>query len=45
MSFLTANGILVLIPSALFLASKATAAEFGTGIYAIQALELAAGRR
>jgi len=32
-----------LIPSALFLASKAKAAEFDTGFYAVQALELAAG--
>jgi hypothetical protein len=38
-----ANGVLVLIPSALFLASKAGAAEFDTGFYAVQALELAAG--
>jgi hypothetical protein len=40
---IAANGILVLIPSALFLASKARAAEFDTGFYAVQALELAAG--
>ncbi|MGA7427322.1 MAG: hypothetical protein WBX07_12095, partial [Rhodoplanes sp.] len=36
-------GILVLIPAALFLASKASAAEFDTSFYAVQALELAAG--
>jgi hypothetical protein len=39
----TANGILVLIPAALFLASKAQAAEFDTTFYAVQAHELAAG--
>jgi hypothetical protein len=43
MPLIAANGILVLIPSALFLASKASAAEFDTGFYAVQALELAAG--
>jgi hypothetical protein len=43
MPLIAANGILVLIPSALFLATKAGAAEFDTGFYAMQALELAAG--
>lgn len=43
MPLIAANGILVLIPSALFLASKAGAAEFDTGFYAVQVLELAAG--
>lgn len=43
MPLIAANGILVLIPSALFLAFKARAAEFDTGFYAVQALELAAG--
>ena len=43
MQVTAANGILVLIPSALFLASKARAAEFDTVFYAVQALELAAG--
>jgi hypothetical protein len=43
MPLIVANGILVLIPSALFLASKAGAAEFDTSFYAVQALELAAG--
>ncbi len=43
MPFIAANGILVLIPSALFLASKARAAEFDAAFYAVQALELAAG--
>ena len=43
MPFIAANGILVLIPSALFLASKARAGEFDAAFYATQALELAAG--
>lgn len=43
MPLIAANGILVLIPAALFLASKASAAEFDTSFYAVQALELAAG--
>jgi hypothetical protein len=43
MPFIAVNGILVLIPSALFLASKARAAEFDTTFYVVQALELAAG--
>ena len=43
MPVIAANGLLVLIPSALFLASKARAAEFDTVFYAVQALELVAG--
>jgi len=43
MRIIAANGIVVLIPSALFLASKATAGEFDTTFYAVQTLELAAG--
>jgi hypothetical protein len=43
MPLIAANGMLVLIPSALFLASKARAGEFDGGFYAVQALELAAG--
>lgn len=43
MPFIAANGILVLIPSALFLASKAQSAQFDGGFYAVQALELLAG--
>ena len=43
MPVIAANGILVLIPSALYLASKARAGEFDVGFYAVQALELAAG--
>jgi hypothetical protein len=43
MPLIAANGILILIPSAFFLASKARAAEFDTAFYAVQALELTAG--
>lgn len=43
MPLIAANGIVVLIPAALFLASKARAAEFDTGFYVVQAIELAAG--
>jgi len=43
MPLIAANGILILIPSALFLASKASGGEFDTGFYVAQTLELAAG--
>jgi len=43
MPFIAGNGILILIPSALFLAFKAEAAEFDSWFYAVQLLELAAG--
>ncbi|KZD20806.1 hypothetical protein [Tardiphaga robiniae] len=43
MPLIAANGILVLIPSALFLASKAKVSEFDATFYVVQALELAAG--
>jgi len=43
MPFIAANGLLVLIPAALFLASKATAGEFDTAFYVVQAIELIAG--
>lgn len=43
MPWIAANGVLILIPAALFLASKARAAEFDTIFYAVQALELIAG--
>lgn len=43
MPLIAANGILILIPAALFLASKARAAEFDTVFYAVQTLELVAG--
>jgi hypothetical protein len=43
MPFIAANGVLILIPAALFLAYKARAGEFDGPFYAVQALELAAG--
>jgi hypothetical protein len=43
MPFIAANGVLILIPSALYLATKARAGEFDAGFAAVQALELAAG--
>jgi hypothetical protein len=43
MPLIAANGILVLIPAALFVASKARAAEFDSIFYSVQALELAVG--
>lgn len=43
MPFIAANGLLILIPAALFLASKARAGEFDTGFYVVQAVELIAG--
>lgn len=43
MPWIAANGILILVPSALFLASKAAAAEFDALFYAVQVLELIAG--
>ena len=43
MPFIAGNGILILIPAALFLASKARADEFDGIFYLVQALELIAG--
>lgn len=43
MRFIAANGILILIPAALFLSAKARGAEFDSAYYAVQVLELAAG--
>ena len=43
MPFIAANGVLALIPAALFLASKARAGEFDTAFYVVQALEILAG--
>ncbi|MBK8439288.1 MAG: hypothetical protein IPL38_07140 [Rhodobacter sp.] len=43
MPIIAANGILVLIPSALYLSFKAQAGTFDAGFYAIQVLELGAG--
>lgn len=43
MPFIAANGLLVLVPSAFFLAGKASAGAFDTGFYVVQAVELCAG--
>ena len=43
MPFIAANGILILIPSALYLSVKAQAGAFDTSFYAVQAVELMAG--
>ncbi|HRK24904.1 MAG TPA: hypothetical protein PLQ11_08115 [Beijerinckiaceae bacterium] len=43
MPLIAANGLLVLIPAALFLAAKARAGVFDTSFYAVQTLELVAG--
>lgn len=43
MGLIAANGLLVLVPSALFLAARARAGSFDTLFYAVQAVELAAG--
>lgn len=43
MPIIAANGLLILIPAALFLASKAKAGGFDTTFYVVQAVELLAG--
>jgi|SRR5690606_29965215 hypothetical protein len=43
MPIIAANGVLVLIPSALFLAHKAASGSFDAAFHAVQALELVAG--
>ncbi len=43
MPLIGANGLLVLIPSAFYLMSKANAGAFDTGFYVVQGLELLAG--
>lgn len=43
MPFIAANGLLVLIPCAFYLASKASSGAFDAGFYVVQALELTAG--
>jgi hypothetical protein len=43
MPFIAANGLLVLIPCAIFLDRWAAAGEFDTTFYTVQALELLAG--
>ncbi|NVZ11248.1 hypothetical protein HW932_18520 [Allochromatium humboldtianum] len=43
MPFVALNGLLILIPSALFLNAKAGAGAFDSGFYGVQVLELLAG--
>ena len=43
MPVIALNGLLVLMPAALFLSGKAQAAEFDSAFYAVQSLELLAG--
>ncbi len=43
MPFIAANGILVLIPCAVFLQRLAAVGDFGTTFYTVQAVELVAG--
>ena len=43
MPFIAMNGLLVLVPSAFFLASKANAGAFDATFYTIQGIELVAG--
>ena len=43
MRLIAVNGLLVLVPSALFLAGKARAGEFDVAFFGVQLLELAAG--
>lgn len=43
MPFIAANGILILVPAAIYLRTLALAGDFGTAFYAVQLLELIAG--
>lgn len=43
MPIIAANGILILLPAAFFLADRAAQGRFDTLFYSIQTLELAAG--
>jgi hypothetical protein len=43
MPFIAGNGILILIPAALYLAALASRGDFGATFYAVQAVELIAG--
>ncbi|WP_316860502.1 hypothetical protein [uncultured Cohaesibacter sp.] len=43
MPIIAANGIVILIPAALYLSAKAQAGQFDTGFYVVQLLELVAG--
>jgi hypothetical protein len=43
MPIIAGNGILVLVPAALYLSALASRGDFGTAFYAVQAVELMAG--
>jgi hypothetical protein len=43
MPFIAGNGLLILIPAALYLATLAARGDFGTKFYIVQVIELAAG--
>jgi hypothetical protein len=43
MPFIAGNGVLILIPAALYLATLASRGEFGSVFYGVQAIELIAG--
>lgn len=43
MPFIAANGLLILVPAALFLSARAQAGQFDTVFYTVQAVELIAG--
>ncbi len=43
MPFIAGNGLLILVPAALYLAALASREEFGSVFYGIQAIELIAG--
>ncbi len=43
MPFIAGNGLLILIPAALYLATLASRGDFGGAFYAVQAIELVAG--
>ena len=43
MPFIAGNGVLILVPAALYLAFLAARGEFGGTFYAVQAVELVAG--
>ncbi|MCR9242013.1 MAG: hypothetical protein NXH87_11585 [Rhodobiaceae bacterium] len=43
MPFIAANGLLILVPAAIYLQSKAMSGSFDTMFYAVQAIELIAG--
>jgi hypothetical protein len=43
MPFIAANGLLILVPAAIFLSVRAQAGLFDGAFYAVQAIELVAG--